>query len=186
MLLLSVVLLLTITVPVNGATVASSFCVQGSAAGADYVHVWGGPSSGAVFLGAATTDSAGHYEIVATGAPLGTYPVIVFAHDPVSDTFATAQQVTVTVVPSPTVVGFGGSASINQTALDDAFTVSLGVGAVGADVAFGRSWPSPPTCIVGYGGAARAVTRTSFRLDLTPAENGQIQVILPVLCGGGR
>ncbi len=92
---------------VNGlpSTVPADFCITGTALNSDVVHVWGFPSSGAVFLGAGYTSQAdtqmkqpaGSFSILVTQAPIGTYPVVVYAHDPSTGTFPTQVGQTITV-----------------------------------------------------------------------------------------
>lgn len=72
-----------------------TFVLTGAVFDYDFVHVWAFLESGPVFLGGATADkldrtlqrSTGGWELLVKDAPLGTYPVVVYAHDPVTDTF---------------------------------------------------------------------------------------------------
>ena len=89
-----------------------TFVLTGAVLMFDFVHVWGFPESGPVFLGAATTDKldralqrqTGGFELLIKDAPLGTYPIVVYAHDEGTNTFPVQWVQTFTVhLCTPTV-----------------------------------------------------------------------------------
>lgn len=91
--------------PRTGSVVGRDFAIQGAALNADFVHVWAFPASGAVFLGGVLTNQAdmqrqlatGGYSLLAHNAPVGTYPVVVYAHDPATGLFPAQEGVTLEV-----------------------------------------------------------------------------------------
>lgn len=95
---------LTVDFP-SSTTVKQTFSLIGGTLGSDAVHVWAFPTSGPVFLGASFTSapdpvrqlSSGGWQIFVQGAPVGTYPIVVYAHDPDTGTFPTAIVTTYTV-----------------------------------------------------------------------------------------
>ena len=80
-----------------GTFVGRSFGITGVALHSDTVHVWAWPASGPVFLGAAfptQPDSirllpSGRFSLTVQNAPVGSYPVVIYAHDPVVGNFPT-------------------------------------------------------------------------------------------------
>lgn len=91
---------LAIDQPRTNSVVGRDFPIQGAAMGSDVVHVWafpGGPNTPGVFLGDAYTAqsdtqrqlASGGFSLMVRGAPIGIYPVVVYAHDPVTGTFPT-------------------------------------------------------------------------------------------------
>jgi len=72
-----------------------TFVLTGATFGYDLVHVWGFPSTGPVFLGVAGADKidrvlqkpTGGFELLIRNAPLGSYPIVVYAHDPITGAF---------------------------------------------------------------------------------------------------
>ncbi len=89
--------LLAIDEPSGGGAVGQSFGIRGTALNSDYVHVWGFPASGPVWLGSAYPSApdpvrkigGGVFTLMVTGAPVGNYPVVVYAHEPATNTFPT-------------------------------------------------------------------------------------------------
>jgi hypothetical protein len=89
----------------SAGTVGRDFPMQGAALNSDVVHVWGFPASGAVFLGAAYTVQAdaqrrldvGGFSLMVRNAPVGTYPVVVYARDPSTGTFPTSIALPMTI-----------------------------------------------------------------------------------------
>lgn len=88
--------------------VPQSFVIEGMAIGADVVHVWAWPvGSDPVFLGWSTTDHidtlrklpTGDFRVLVTGAPLGTYPIVVYGHDVATNTFPVQLVAVYTVRP---------------------------------------------------------------------------------------
>lgn len=102
---------LSLDYPVNTpnmtATVGRTFSLWGTALNADFVHVWGFPVTGPVFLGGVLTNVAhlqkqidtGGFSLVVRDAPLGTYPVVIYAHDPLTGVFPTELGLLLTVQP---------------------------------------------------------------------------------------
>lgn len=93
--------------PLNNTVVATAFTLYGAAPNADVVHVWAFPSGQpAVFLGAVAPNGVDHlrqqpsgtFSVYVAHAPLGTYPVVAYAHDPVSGTFPSQAARTLQVV----------------------------------------------------------------------------------------
>lgn len=83
------------------------FTLSGVAPGADVVHVWAWPASGPVFLGYSSTNQPDPlrqfpltgFSLLVQHAPIGTYPIVVYAHDPIANAFTVQQTVWVTVRP---------------------------------------------------------------------------------------
>lgn len=99
---------LAIDNPRTGSIVGQNFAIQGAAVGSDVVHVWafpGGSGAPGVFLGSAWTAQAdaqrqlvtGGFSLMVYGAPVGTYPVVAYAHDPVTGGFPSQEVVTLQV-----------------------------------------------------------------------------------------
>jgi hypothetical protein len=92
--------------PVGG-DVPQTFLIQGVALSSDAVHAWAHPSTGAVFLGAASPTQpderrqleTGGFRLLVKNAPVGTYPIVVYARDPVAGTWLTQVSGTFTVRP---------------------------------------------------------------------------------------
>jgi hypothetical protein len=92
-------------VPCGAFTAGRDFSIRGSALNSDVVHVWGFPSTGAVFLGAAYTGQAdvvrkldtGAFSLMVRNAPVGIYPIVIYAHDPSTGTFPTQIVIQATV-----------------------------------------------------------------------------------------
>ncbi len=189
-----------ITVEIDSPTaspIARSFAVQGVALGADVVHVWAFPASGGVFLGAAAANlpdpdrvlSSGRFELTAANAPLGTYPVVVYAHDPVTNTFPASKAVTVTVRRSPFVSsGFGNDgATIAPNMLDDAFLVMPNNESFeGGVVTFGHRWPSAPVCVANGAGEHVVVNANRDTAEIILYSSTSQQAPIRILCSGGK
>lgn len=84
--------------PYANSPVGRTFTLHGTALNADVVHVWAfpaGPNTPGYWLGAAVPNeidlgrqlSTGRFSIFVENAPIGTYPVVAYAHDPVTGTF---------------------------------------------------------------------------------------------------
>lgn len=103
-----------VNTPTSTALVGRTFSLWGTALNADFVHVWGFPPSGAIFMGGAMANAAhlakqldtGAFSLIVHDAPLGTYPVVVYAHDPTTGTFPTELVLTLTVQACTTPPGF--------------------------------------------------------------------------------
>jgi hypothetical protein len=84
-----------------------TFVLAGAVLDFDLVHVWAFPPSGPVFLGASSADKvdrtlqrpSGGFELLVRNAPTGTYPIVVYAHDPIFNTFPVQWVQTFTVHP---------------------------------------------------------------------------------------
>lgn len=183
----------SIQTPRPAATVARAFTVAGETGTAvDALHVWAFPQSGAVFLGSGSptcpppgANSVCSFTFVTAAfpAPVGTYSVVAYGHDPTTNTFPWQAAVTLTVEQGPLLwSGFSGSTSINPVDLDEAFTIMNGGGS--GVIRFGHDWPSPPTCVGQMENATVyiATTRTHATLTIT----GGSLVPIRVMCGGGR
>jgi hypothetical protein len=87
-----------------------TFVLSGAVIDFDFVHVWGFPDSGPVFLGGVLADKldralqrpTGGFELLVKDAPVGTYPIVVYAHDPRTNTFPLQWGQTFTVHPCAT------------------------------------------------------------------------------------
>lgn len=89
-------------------TVTQGFTLRGvTTGGADVVHVWAFPAGRSpVFLGWALTNqpdaarrlTTGAFQLRIDDAPIGTYPIVVYAHDPATGGFAETGRV-FTVAP---------------------------------------------------------------------------------------
>lgn len=85
--------------------VPQNFIVSGAAFGADAVHVWAWPASGPVFLGTAVPTlpdrvlnaPSGGFSLAVTNAPVGSYWIVLYAHDATTGDFLTQQSFPVTV-----------------------------------------------------------------------------------------
>ncbi len=180
--------------PKPAAIVAQSFSVIGqTGTGVDVLHVWGFAPSGAVFLGSTVpvcpppgANSVCNYELITAerAALVGTYPIVVYGHDPVTNTFPWQSSVTVTVEKGPNIVsGFGAGSYVNPVDLDDAFTIENG--GSGGIIGFGHRWPSPPTCVAQMPNAAVTVATTCLQAIVTVTGGGSLAPIR-VMCGGGK
>ena len=94
--------------PYSHTPVGRTFTLHGTALNADAVHVWAfpaGPNTPGVFFGAAypvqvDTDrqlATGRFSLLVENAPVGTYPVVAYAHDPATGTFPSQAGVEVEV-----------------------------------------------------------------------------------------
>lgn len=86
--------------------VGRTFTLYGQAMGADVVHVWAFPTGQpAVFFGAASPTLIDHarqlpsggFALFVTDAPIGTYPVVAYAHDAATGTFPSQAGITLEV-----------------------------------------------------------------------------------------
>lgn len=101
----STVPLIIIDQPYNNTPVGRTFTMHGTAINADAVHVWAFPATGPVFVGAAYPSqvdtsrqlATGRWSVLAQDLPVGTYPVVAYAHDPVAGNFPSQHGITLEV-----------------------------------------------------------------------------------------
>ncbi len=99
-----------------------TFVLSGAAINFDFVHVWGFPETGPVFLGGVLTDKidralqrpAGGFELLVTNAPVGTYPIVVYAHSPTTNTFPLQWGQSFTVHATNARISFIGDSIVDQ------------------------------------------------------------------------
>lgn len=89
-------------------SVPQTFLLSGSTfGGTDFVHVWAFPSSGPIFLGqgnatqpdGVTQLASGSFSVQARNLPVGSYPIVVYAHNATTNSFDTEVGATFTVRP---------------------------------------------------------------------------------------
>ncbi len=88
--------MLTLTAPLSD-DVSTTFNISGvTLGGVDVVHVWAWPpNQNPIFVGAAPANlpdpvtklPANAFILQASGLPVGTYPIVVYGHNPQTDTF---------------------------------------------------------------------------------------------------
>ena len=91
--------------PAEGGKVGQTFGIRGSALNSPFVHVWGFPTSGPVWLGEAYANQpdpmrkigGGVFAVHVMSAPVGTYPIVVYAYESATATFPASQVVNIQV-----------------------------------------------------------------------------------------